>query len=282
MIYLILSVIASTLVFVIFQLFGKFEVNNLKAIIVNYFTAHLIGAFIAGGYNPGEIITANWLPVALGMGLLFISLFNLMAHTAQNNGVSVASVANKMSVVIPVVIAILFHNEGVTLLKSIGIGLACIGVWMTSVKQDNVRKNASIWFPLILFIGSGILDTILNYSSKELLNGNEDIYSSMIFLFAGTFGLFFLAYKKDLKFSSKDILWGVTLGVINYFSIYLVLMALKYAPWESSVVFPVNNMSIVAVSTIISWSIFKESMSLKNWIGIVVSILAILIITWYE
>lgn len=280
MIYLLLSVVASTLVFVIFKLFGTYKVNNLKAIIINYFTAHLIGSIIAGGYSPSTVLHENWLPVAFGLGILFITLFNVMALTSQKNGVSVASVANKMSVVIPVAVAIIFFGEALNIGKGVGIGLACVGVWLTSVKNSEGRVSSNILLPVVLFLGSGLLDTILNYASKVLLQGNEDIFSAVIFLFAGLFGLSFLIYKRDFKFTLKDVYWGVILGSINYFSIYLLLKALAHAPWESSSVFPINNMSIVGVSTLVSWIFFKEHMSWKNWLGISISILSIVIITW--
>ena len=280
MTYLILSIVSTTLVFVIFKLFSKFKINNLKAIITNYFTAHFIGTLHAGGYNPVEVFNSNWIWVALILGGLFISLFNLMALTAQKNGVSVASVANKMSVVIPVFIAIAIFGENASLIKGLGIALACIGVWLTSSKASTGSRSNNLLFPIVLFLGSGILDAIFVYATKELLSGNENLFSAMIFLFAGLMGVSYLIVKKDFRFKLKDILWGIVLGSINYFSIYFVLKALTNSPWESSVVFPINNMAIVGVSSVVSLLLFKEKLSLKNWGGILVSILAIVIITW--
>ena len=44
-----------------------------------------------------------------------------MGITAQRNGLSVASVAGKMSVVIPIIFGIIVYNEGVGFVKVIGI-----------------------------------------------------------------------------------------------------------------------------------------------------------------
>lgn len=280
MIYLLLSVVASTLVFVIFKLFARYKVNNLKAIIVNYFTAHLIGAAIAGGYSPTQLTEANWIGVALGLGLLFISLFNVMAITSQKNGVAVASVANKMSLVIPVSIAILYFGESYNWIKITGILLTCLGVWLTSASDKNTSSEKSWLLPLILFLGSGVLDSVLNHASKTMVENDSDLFSATIFLCAGLFGFLFLLIKRDLKWTANDILWGVILGSVNYFSIFLLLEALESSHWESSVVFPVNNMSIVAVSTLVSAFFFHEKLALKNKIGIAIAIFSILIITW--
>ena len=43
MIYLILCVLSSSAIFIIFKLFEKFKIHLLQAIVINYFTAFLIG-----------------------------------------------------------------------------------------------------------------------------------------------------------------------------------------------------------------------------------------------
>jgi uncharacterized membrane protein len=47
---------------------------------------------------------------------------------------------------------------------------------------------------------------------------------------------------------------------------------------EPSALFPVNNLSILTISTIISVLVFKEKLSTKNWLGIGLSLLAIFIL----
>ena len=43
MIYLILSILSSTAIFVLFKLFNKYNIDTLQAIVVNYFTAFAFG-----------------------------------------------------------------------------------------------------------------------------------------------------------------------------------------------------------------------------------------------
>ena len=99
--YLLLSICASTLIFVIFKVVGKRNINTLQTIVINYFTAFTYGIL---SYDApiivSDIIQSKWFFGAIGLGFLFIAIFNVMALTAQRNGLSVASVASKMSVVI--------------------------------------------------------------------------------------------------------------------------------------------------------------------------------------
>jgi uncharacterized membrane protein len=49
---------------------------------------------------------------------------------------------------------------------------------------------------------------------------------------------------------------------------------------ESSALFPVNNMGIVALAAVSALLIFKEKFSIANWLGILLSLGAIVLITW--
>src|SRR5690606_38570982 len=104
MIFLILSIISSSLIFLIFSWFKKYKLHTFPAIVINYLTAGVFGfLFIPSDFNLMEIVNQPWIPFALIIGFSFISIFTLMAVTTQKLGASVASVSNKMAVVIPVV-----------------------------------------------------------------------------------------------------------------------------------------------------------------------------------
>jgi len=89
----------------------------------------------------------------------------------------------------------------------------------------------------------------------------------------------YLLYKKQIP-SKKSLLFGLVLGIPNYFSIYILLKALEGSGLESSIVFPINNMGVVLVSTLISLIWFGEKLSIKNYIGVAISILAISLIAF--
>ncbi|NNJ81579.1 MAG: EamA/RhaT family transporter, partial [Flavobacteriaceae bacterium] len=103
MIFLLLSVLSSTVIFVTFKLFDRFKVNTLHAIVVNYIVASLCGIIaFEGVVDPIDIVNKDWFVYTAVLGLLFIIIFNLMAITTQRSGLSVVSVATKMSLVIPI------------------------------------------------------------------------------------------------------------------------------------------------------------------------------------
>ena len=284
MIFLISSIIASTLIFVIFNLFTKYKIHTLQAIVINYFVAGFTGLFnYSGTVSITSIIETKWFLGAAFLGILFISLFNVMALTAQRNGLSVVSVASKMSVVIPIIFGLYVYKEQLNVLKGFGILLALIAVYLTSQKRNTSRNTKSIWLPIILFFGSGLLDTTLKYlETTYVAKADIPIFSASIFFIAGILGAVFIliqAFKTKVNIEFKTIGGGIILGVINYYSIYLLLKALQYKGLESSTLFTINNVSIVTLSTLVGLVFFKEHLGVKNWIGIVTAIISILLIT---
>lgn len=285
MIYLLLSIAASTLIFIIFKLFEKYKINTLQAIVVNYLTACVFGTLMYE--DPiviSDIINSKWIYGAVGLGFLFIAIFNVMALTAQRKGLSVASVASKMSVIIPVIFGIYVYNESVGIQKIIGIILALVSVYLSSVTpQNNNNSSKGLWLPILLFFGSGVIDTTIKYIETTYLPDNSiPIFSATIFAFAFIIGssiLIYKAIKTPYSIPLKTIAGGIVLGIINYFSIYYLLKALNHDSLESSTLFTVNNVAIVMVSTILGLVFFKEHISKTNWAGILLAIISIVIVT---
>lgn len=286
MIYLLLSIAASTLLFIIFKLFNVYKINTFQAIVVNYAVACVCGLLSYDSkIKTSDIINSEWFYGAIGLGFLFISVFNLMALTAQKNGLSVASVASKMSVIIPIIFGIYMYNESAGFQKIIGIILALIAVYLASVKSKsaiNFKQNLAL--PLLVFIGSGIIDTSIKYLETTYVPENGiPIFSATIFSFAFIIGILMVIFKvirKQFQFDSKSIIGGIALGIVNYYSIFFLLKALNVEGNESSTLFTINNVGIVMLSTLVGLLAFKETISRKNWIGIGLAIVAIILVTF--
>ncbi len=287
MIYLILSVLASSLIFIIFKLFSKYNIDTLQAIIVNYIVASISG--IIAYSEPIDIVYISkqgWFYGTMILGVIFITIFNLMAITTQRNGLSVAAVATKMSIAIPVVFGIVMYKESTGIIKIIGIIIAFIAVYMTSMKtaEGISIKRGNLIFPLLVFIGSGIIDTSIKFLETHYVGKNDvPVFSATIFGFAAIVGVLTIVYKAitgTLKISFKNIIAGIGLGVPNYFSIYFLIKALRYESMDSSTVFTINNVAILLVSTFAGILFFKERLILKNWIGIVLAIISIILVAF--
>ena len=287
MIFLALSITASTLIFVIFRLFASYNINTLQAIVVNYFIACSCGVI---GYQNSIELSAipqyNWFYYTLALGALFIIVFNLMAITTQHNGLSVVSVATKMALVIPIAFGLWYYKEPLGPFKATGIVLALIAVYLVAVKKDSsiILQKKNLVFPVLVFLGSGLIDTSLNFLQNDFITDKSliPLFSSTIFLTAGVIGIMVLVAQKIkgvLVLEFKNIIAGIVLGIPNYFSIYFLVKALRSDLFDSSGIFTINNVGIVIISTLLGIVFFKEQLSVKNWIGITLAVISIALVS---
>jgi len=261
-------------------MFDRFKVNTLNAIVVNYWVAATLSIVLdSSGISLEKAPIEPWFFQAIMMGFLFITLFNIIAKSTQNIGVSVTTVANKMSLIMPVMFSIFVLLDAVNIVKVIGIVLALLAVYLTT-KSDNrsAVDKRFIVYPFIVFIGSGIIDTLFKYNDEFTLGENGlEPFVSWIFITSSLLGLIVLIFKYVREKSLPDrnsIIAGFILGFPNYFSIYFLLKSLNIG-MEGSVVIPLNNISIVAVSALSGIFIFREKGTKSNIIGLLMAIIAI-------
>lgn len=285
MFYLVVGIACNVVLLLILRSFLRFNVPAFPAIVVNYFVA---GSFSLLFTTPKTVYveaTHLWLP-ALALGSLFVSIFYLISQTTEKMGVSVASVANKMSVVIPVGIALLFYGDTLDLYKAIGIVLALLSVFLVSssgTKSGDSTQKRNFLLPLAVFLGSGIIDALVNFAQKKVVHSEAETacFSGLSFYAAGLIGLlaFLLFYRNKSSIDAKRVvIAGIILGTPNYFSIYFIMKAIDANFMQSSVLYPVVNISVVLSSALFAFLLFKDKMSAKNLAGIGLSVLAILLI----
>ena len=288
MINLIITITTFSAMVMLFKYFDKIGVNNLTAITFNYFTAGILALFSYRIENSiielKSNVNLNLLICSLIVGVLFVITFNLYAFTAQKIGITLSTIANKMSMIIPILIGLILFKEEVTLIKVIGIFLA-LGAIIFSSKEDKKSKKLSQVNMLILsllFIGQGLADGILNWAQKNILNSdNMNLFFTLTFLSAGLAGGLYIFYKiktSNFKMNKKSILWGITLGIPNYLTLLYFIKSLKNDLFSSYQVFPIVNIGVIVLCTILSVILFKEKVSFYKWIGVGFGILAISLI----
>lgn len=287
MLDLALCILCSSLIFVIFKLFSIYKIETPYAIITNYVVAGGCGfLFYKGGISVAEIPEKNWFWGTFALGIFFILVFNLMAAAAQKVGVSVASVATKMSLVIPVIFGVVVYNEKLSALKMVGIALALVAVYFASHKEKSLTiKKYALILPLLVFLGSGIIDTTLKYMQEMYIDEAEfPLFSATVFGAAALTGILFMlikSFKKSFKFNFRNILGGIILGIPNYFSVFFLLRALQGDLLNSASIFTINNVAVVMLTTLLGILLFKEKISLKNWGGIAMAVVSILLVALF-
>tara|TARA_Y100000385_G_scaffold210654_1_gene218606 strand:- start:1117 stop:1983 length:867 start_codon:yes stop_codon:yes gene_type:complete len=287
MINILIAIVTFSLMLMLFKYFERFKVNNLQAIVSNYFTAGIL-ALLSSIYSGLEfeissILKADYFPAALTIGFLFIITFNLLAYGTQKVGIAVTTVTNKMSMVIPVIIGVYLFNEQLQFLQLTGLILAILAIYFSSTKKGKLEFDKKyLLLILFIFFGQGIADGILNWAQKTSIQSNNTApFFASIFLIAGLLGGLYMVYdlfKNKVEFQLKNIIWGISLGIPNFLTLHFFIQALQNSSLQSAQIFPIVNMGIIVVSSIGGILLFKEKLSISNWSGIGLAILAIALI----
>ncbi|MBL7962541.1 MAG: DMT family transporter [Flavobacteriales bacterium] len=264
--------------FLLFRAFEQWRVDLLPAIVINYFTAALLGMLVAPPWAVDGI--GHLLPSTALLGLGFISVFLLTGVSAQRAGVAPTTVASKMSLVLTVAGAVILYHEDPGPWGWAGTVVALFGVALASWSGGTRMKGAWL-LPLLLFIGNAIIDlSIAHIRSTQLTTLTEGVFPGLVFSAAGTYGLLVLLFSKLRRSLREPRTWGagVLLGLTNYASLHFVVRSLSASGLPVSAVYPLINVLVILIGTFASLFIFQERITGQRWAGIALSVLALIML----
>lgn len=289
MIFLLLSIVTNAAIYILFKWFERLDIRVFDAIVANYIAATVLGLRVVPDL-PEALEGARefpiWTTVALSMGVLFISTFYLMAVTAQRVGVSVTTIASKMSLALAAILFTLTDdNEHIGWIKGMAIALALAGVVLASIKSEQTKFhwNMFMW-PMLILVGSTVIDFCLAHFSMFPENPSElALYSCLSFFTAAIVGILVLGKKmitEKYTLRSRDMIAGLGLGIVNYGSIYFLVRSYDSGIFAKSTILPVNNLAVVVIGAFAAILLFKEKLEKWNWLGVAFSILALVLLLW--
>lgn len=284
MVFLVASILSSTAIFIIFRTAKHYPVHLTPLITINYLAASLLGFVILMQLDTTPFQKkSEWQVFGVVLGALFIMMFYLIGTSSQKAGITVTTLASKMSLVFPVFFSLFWFNETVTFWKYIGLIIAVLAVLLTVYKKDvqDVRR-ISIFLPFLIFIGGGFIDTLIKFIQVLYITESETAaFSTLVFFTAFICGTGVMATSGNkLKFqlNNPTLLLGILLGAANFGSLYFLINALNKSQLDSSLVFTFNNMFIVILSALTGRFIFNEKLNKVNIVGFLMAFLSLYIL----
>jgi drug/metabolite transporter (DMT)-like permease len=282
MVFLFLAIIGSGVLPVLFRAFDGWRINLFWAIPANYVTCVVVGSYLAGNsVNAAIAASKPWLWLAAVQGILLAVNFYLLARTAQRAGVAVAALASRLSVAIPSLLAFVLYGDSLTVLKLAGLIAALLALYFCTAAEEGAVARARLfqWMPVVVFATFGVYFSILKYLQTHYLD--ESSYHSYVvsgFAFAFVSSLVIGGAKRVFSpgdFRPKHIVAGIGLGVINYVAVYALLQVLALKGWQSSQLYPIYSVGVVAVSTVLALICFAEKLSKQKTIGLAIGVVAV-------
>ena len=276
MIYLVLAIICSSLISILMRMSSRKVKGSISMLAVNYLTCLVIGSWYVGfQLFP---VKASGFPLTFGMGafngILYLAGFVLLQYNTKKNGVVLSSVFMKLGLLVPMILSIFLFSEMPTIMQWIGFALALGAIIMINYEKGTSFSGEKLPL-LLLLIGGGSADAM----SKVFEVYGPSMHSNLFLLytFASAFLLciVWILWKKE-SFDKYALLYGVLVGIPNFFSAKFLLMSLGHLP--AVIAYPSFSVATILAVTLAGIFLFKERLRRLQWVAMVVILAALVLL----
>ncbi|MFC4210663.1 EamA family transporter [Pedobacter lithocola] len=281
MIYIILSIFCSVTVAILLKLARRYQISIIQAVAVNYLTA-LILCYLF--FKPDLKLINSSAPwtIYIALAILLPTIFLFLAASVKNLGIVKTDIAQRLSLFIPILAAYFIFKEDFNQLKFAGLGIGFIAIILTFIRKSQAQSIPTKWiYPILVFIGFGVIDVLF----KQIALYKELPYTSSLFVvfclsfFVALIIVSVMVYKRETKIQFVNLGCGLILGLFNFGNILFYLKAHKALSSNPSTVFAAMNLGVIVLGTLVGLIAFKETLSKVNYIGILLAICAVILIT---
>lgn len=277
MLNLLLAIASSALVSISMRISEPKIKNNLAMLAVNY----LVCLGLAWGYTgfvapfPGE----QGLPFTLGIGsingFLYLAGFALFQINIRKNGVVLSSIFMKLGLLVSMLISMAVFGERPEIWQWLGFVLAVAAIILINY-QPGGKKAGSKWGLVLILLSGGTADAL----SKVFEELGNPVLSDHFLLYTFAMALVFclalnVLQKKGLP-GKKEWLYGLLVGIPNFFSARFLLGALEDLP--AVIVYPACNVATILAVTMAGVFFFRERLEKRQWIAVGIILLALILL----
>ena len=285
MIFLIFAIVFSTMNHLLFKAFARLRIDLLSAIVTNYAVCVVIGySSSIESISIHSMFVQAWYPFSVLQGGIFVVCLFLMGRTTEKQGVAIASLATRLSVAIPTIIAFFLYDDIVTTFKIIGILAALMALYLSGLGYTGTTHplHAINIFPFALFVAFGMHSTLIKFVQAQFL----EITSYHAYVMAAFLSAFLISglvvawriFKQQHTVRWQDLISGFVLGCTNYGSVYFLLRALSVPGWQSSQLFPTISIAVVSLSSLCAWAVFNEQLHRRMLVAFVIGVGSIVLV----
>lgn len=251
---------------------------NVYAVgLVNYVVATLYEVAVQVSAGPLEQVTPVTVWLGVVVGVMFAVNYGFFGPLLTSRGVSVTTAIVRLSVVIPIVAAIVLWHEMPQPLQYAGIGLTLLAMPLITLKPSAPGGIKASALPLLLamFIGNGASTLLFQAYEKMALPGEDTFFLICLFLSASL--VLLIAWRLRAEGSSRrDIIPGIVLGLTNAVANVTFLDALRQLP--GVIVFPFYSAVGLVVAVVAAWLIWGERISRRETLGLALAIIAVVLV----
>ena len=266
MIYLILAIACSTLISVIMRISSDKVTGNVSMLAMNYLMCVVVAALYTGLDQLFPQVAA--LPGTLAMGavhgILYLSSFVLFQHNVKKNGMVLSATFMKLGLLVPIVLSVILFGELPGVLQIIGFVIAVAAIVLINWSSDrsDLRMGAGLVVLLIAGGAGDAMSKVFEVYGSSVLSSQFLFYTFLVALILCV-GLVILKKERPGR---NEVLFGLLIGVPNYFSARFLLLSL--ASVDAVIAYPTYSVATLLAVTLIGVLLFREKLAKRQWIAI--------------
>ena len=276
MLYLILAIASSALVSIFIRLSENYVKNNISMLCMNYMMCLLLAVGYTGMDKVFENGEGFGTAIGLGVvnGILFLASFVLLQINVRRNGVVLSATFMKLGVLVPTLLSVIAFREKPEVQQVIGFLVALLAIVLINFEKGQGEAGFKIGL-ILLLLGGGSGDAMAKIYDE--VGGAQFEEQFLCFTFASALVLcVILAIKKQQKLTKTDILFGLLVGIPNYFSARFLLKAVGEVP--AVVAYPTYSVATIVVISLVGMLCFKEKITKRQQVAIGIILVALVLL----
>ena len=272
MFYLILAILSSAMVSITMRASEKYITNKMAMFMSNYAICIALSAAFMDWKNVSAGLGIPALVLGVISGVLYLVSFIFLKYNMQHNGIVLSSTFMKLGVLIPTVMVVVVFHEMPKWTQVLGIAISVFAIIMVHFEKEALQEsNKKIWL-LLLLVLSGFTDSMANIYEQAGKAEGKDGYLLITFFVAFLLAAM-LAFREKNKMTRKDLVFGMLIGIPNYFSARFLLLALGSV--DAVLVYPMYSVATIIVITLAGVFAFREQISKKKAIALGMIVVAV-------
>lgn len=281
MIYIVLSVCCSVIVSVLLKLAPGWQIDLRQAIGGGYLVASALCLYLLQP-APNLLFRAPFSPawfLLLTLGVVLPAMFLVLATSVELVGIVRTDAAMRLSLILPLLAAFTLFGEALTAQKGLGvvIGLAAIACIVARHDPTAARSAAAWKWPLIVFVGMGVIDILFKLVAQESGVPFADILFAS-FSLAFVLSLLYLAWcyrRGSAQWRWRHAGGALLIGGFNFGNIVFYIQAHRALSQDPALVFSAMNIGVIVLATLVGVGLFREHLSRLNGVGLLLAVGAI-------
>ena len=267
MINLILAVLCSAGVSIFMRASETYCRGKYGILLMNYAVCVIAGLLTTGKNlgHVGENGTMTAVGFGIGTGLLYCGSFILLQWNVRKNGVILSSTFMKLGVIVPSALAVFWFGETPGWSQGIGLLFAVLAILLINLEKGAARTGGGSMAGLVLLLlGGGLGDAMAKFYDAYGKASFGSFFLMLSFLVSGVISGILVIRSRE-RITKNEVLFGVLIGIPNYFSARFLLWALADVP--AVIAYPTYSIAAMAVIGAAGVLLFKEKLTKRQWVA---------------